>query len=396
MTAIIAIAWPDFLAGALAGAAAAWAAAWFVARGVKPRGGRNGRESLDDRFAADLLDRIPALIMLFGGDGRLLFVNRPLAELWGESPEALRGQDGVARFVPAEEQAMCRESIRAATAQSAPGQFVGTVLLPDGSRRQIEWQYRTWRDPQGQLIGIVGVGRDITELRRAQDEAMQSQRLAAIGQMMAGLAHESRNFLQRSQACLEMLATHLAAQPEPLDLVYRVQIALDQLHRLYEDVRRYAAPVVLNLECVNLREVLLAAWDQLEPMWSDRNVALRCEPSDTPWACHADRYGIQGVFRNILENALSACSDPVEIHATCRFTTVADRPSVEIVVQDNGPGLSPEVQRRLFQPFFTTKTHGTGLGMSIVHRIVESHGGQITAASDTAGARLTIILPFAR
>lgn len=393
MIALCAMAWPELCIGTLCGAATALAFAWFWTRAT-PAARRHAVTSFP--LAAELLDEAPALIVVVNGEGRIVFINRAAADMAGESPERLRGQDGVARFVPPEEQAEYRDRLRRAALLSTPELYAGGVVLPDGSRRQIGWRYGAWRDARGQLLGLVGVGNDITELRRAHDEAVQSQRLVAIGQMMAGLAHESRNYLQRSQACLEMLTSQLAGHPEWLDLVYRIQIALDQLHRLYEDVRRYAAPVVLKVKPVDLRDALRDAWDQLEPLWSDRDVAFDWEPKDAPWSCHADPHGMQSVFRNILENALSACSDPMELRVVCRPEPADGRPALEITLADNGPGLSPEIQRRIFEPFFTTKTQGTGLGLSIVRRIVESHGGRITAASGTTGAQFTIVLPTDR
>src|SRR5207244_7695212 len=99
---------------------------------------------------------------------------------------------------------------------------------------------------------FTGIVRDITERRGIEDRLMQSERLAAIGQMVAGLAHESRNALQRSKACLELLALELAGQPEVLDLVARVQKAQDHLHHLYEEVRGYAAPIKLQTQLYDL------------------------------------------------------------------------------------------------------------------------------------------------
>ena len=93
---------------------------------------------------------------------------------------------------------------------------------------------------------ILKVGQDITFLQEAQERALQAERLAAIGEVVAGLAHESRNALQRSQACLEMLALAVRDRPEALDLINRIQKAQDHLHSLYEDVRSYAAPIKLD------------------------------------------------------------------------------------------------------------------------------------------------------
>ena len=101
------------------------------------------------------------------------------------------------------------------------------------------------RDPEG-IQGAVVIFRDITERKEEQARALQAERLAAIGEMVAGLAHESRNALQRGQACLEMLALEVQDRPRARNLAERLQKALDDLSRLYEDVRDYAAPILLR------------------------------------------------------------------------------------------------------------------------------------------------------
>ena len=119
------------------------------------------------------------------------------------------------------------------------------IICRDGSRRWIVWNARYLPD-YDDGPAILSVGHDITFLKQAQERALQSERLAAIGEMVTGLAHESRNALQRCQACLEMLALAVRDRPEALDLIDRLQKAQDHLHHLYEDVRGYAAPIKLE------------------------------------------------------------------------------------------------------------------------------------------------------
>jgi signal transduction histidine kinase len=109
-----------------------------------------------------------------------------------------------------------------------------------------------------------------------------------------------------------------------------------------------------------------------------------------------DRFRTVQVFRNILENALAACPDPVEIRIACRSVEHAGRPALRVEVRDNGPGIAPEHQARIFEPFFTTKVKGIGLGMAIARRNVEAHGGTIEAKSTPgAGAEIAVTLPVA-
>src|SRR5262249_46542838 len=110
--------------------------------------------------------------------------------------------------------------------------------------------------------------------------------------------------------------------------------------------------------------------------------------------CAVDQFRLEQVFRNILDNALAACRDPVRIELRATVAELHGRPALLVAVRDNGPGLSAEQQRRIFGPLFTTQTKGTRLGMAIAKRIVEAHGGQIAARSaPDSGAEIAITLP---
>lgn len=233
-------------------------------------------------------------------------------------------------------------------------------------------------------------------LSRARETIVQSERLAAIGQMVTGLAHESRNALQRSQACLEMLALEVKDRPAALDLIARLQRAQDHLHHLYEEVRGFAAPIRLQCEPCDLRQILLDTWEHLSPARIGRDANLTLEDESCDLKCCVDRTRIEQVFRNVLDNSLSACADPVRINARWTAVSLTAGDAVRTSLTDNGPGLTDVQRSRIFEPFFTTKTHGTGLGMAIADRIVAAHGGTISVGTPPhPGAEIVIDLPRA-
>jgi signal transduction histidine kinase len=268
------------------------------------------------------------------------------------------------------------------------------IVFPDGSLVNLFGYAAPLLDEHGQGRGAVGAFLDITERKNAQERLLQTERLAAIGQMVTGLAHESGNALARSQVCLEMLALEVPDRPEALDLVKRAQVAQNHLQQLYDEVRGYAAPIKLERERTSLPVIWRQAWSTLELPRQGRDVRLREELGDFNPVCAVDPFRLQQVFRNILENSLAACKDPVDIVISCSEVQLLGRSAIRISVSDNGPGLSPEQQQRIFEPFFTTKTKGTGLGMAIAMRILEAHGGRINAANGTKrGAEIVLTLP---
>ncbi len=240
---------------------------------------------------------------------------------------------------------------------------------------------------------LVAVMEDVTEHRRNHERLVQSERLAAIGEMVAGLAHESRNALQRAQACLDNLSLDLADQPEKLDLTRRASVAVDDLRRLYEEVRHYSAPINLQLRRCNLTELWTKIWEDLALVRADRSVELALHDAVGFPLCRVDDHRIEQVFRNIFENAIAVCPEPGRVEIKWSETMLAGQPAVEISVSDNGPGMKEEVVDRVFQPFFTTKQKGTGLGLAIAKRIIDAHGGLIEVRNcETAGAEFVVTL----
>jgi signal transduction histidine kinase len=232
------------------------------------------------------------------------------------------------------------------------------------------------------------------EKAQAEARLLQAERLAAIGKAMTGLAHESRNALQRGQANLELLALLVQDRPEALDLVKRLQRVQADLHHLYEEVRQYAAPLNLTPEPHDLGELIQEAWDQLAPQHGSRDAAIEILAEGTKFRCPVDPFQMLQAFRNILENSLAAAPDPVRITASVSSTRLDERDALCVCLRDNGPGIPADRAQSVFEEFFTTKTRGTGLGLAIVKRIIEAHGGRVRVNQDyTAGAELIVTLP---
>lgn len=257
----------------------------------------------------------------------------------------------------------------------------------DGAERLIEVvAFRSATDE-------VWLVHDVTDAESRRQQALQAERLAVIGQMITGLAHEARNALQRMRASTETLELELEDRPEVLPVLERLGAAQDDLKTLFDEVRNYAAPIVLAREAVDLRRLVEAAWDSLFEVRRGRAAALQMNIPDDLAMGDLDPFRIEQVLRNLFENSLAACPEPAEVRVLALPATLDGQPAVELVVADNGPGLSESVRRRVFEPFFTTKAKGTGLGMAIAERILLAHGGRIEIGAPAHGAEFRILLP---
>lgn len=248
---------------------------------------------------------------------------------------------------------------------------------PDGSYADVLDRAHIARDYSGAATRISGSILDVTEVRRVRRQLVQAERLAAMGQMLSGIAHESRNALQRIQAGADMLALEINEQSEAREDLNRIIRAREDLNRLFEELRSYAAPIHLELGQHDLSHCWRQAWNHLETVRGGRCAELVEQGDGIQLACRIDQFRIEQVFRNLLENSLAACGDPVQIDICCRKSTLRQQPAVTVLIADNGPGLTAEQRQKVFDAFFTTKTKGSGLGMAIARRIIEAHQGTI-------------------
>jgi signal transduction histidine kinase len=219
----------------------------------------------------------------------------------------------------------------------------------------------------------------------------QSERLAAIGEMITGLAHESRNALQRTHACLELLTLKIEQRPDLLALVQDIQKAQDFLVHLYDEVRAYAAPLKLRKEKIDFGQLIQETWEHLEPERKGRAVTLESGVGCASLDFRGDPMALNQVFRNILENSLSMCADPVLLQVQWTLKSIKERQAAQVSIRDNGPGFAERLHEKVFEPFFSTKIQGTGLGLAIAKRIVEAHGGTIQIGRNGhAGAEILL------
>jgi len=339
-----------------------------------------------------LVEAAGSLIFILRPDLTIAYLNPFAEQLLGYTKATVSGKDYLPILLPEHDWESVSHAIHEVLAGHSLRGHEVTLRCRNGAERWVVWNAQRLDDFEGSPA-VLAIGQDITDRKEATERALQSERLAAIGQTVAGLAHESRNAFQRSQACLELLALELEERPEQLELVSRIQRALDHLHRLYEEVRDYAAPIKLDRQLCDLAHLWRDAWSHLEINRKDRKLTLLEDAGAVGLECHADWFALGQVFRNILENAIAAVPDPGQIEIQCRDTVLDHQPAIQISIRDNGPGIPAEARDQVFDAFFTTKTKGTGLGMAIARRIVQAHGGRIELGDSPQGAEFLITLP---
>ena len=211
----------------------------------------------------------------------------------------------------------------------------------------------------------------MTKLRHMKQSMHEVDRLAVLGTMAASLAHEGRNILSMSSLDAELLEFNLNGCPSLVKLTGSLRSSHAQLARLFADVCGYAGSVSVTAEPCNLRERFLSACEDVKGTKRLKRIEVIELIGESDLCCQADPFRMDQVYRNLVQNSLAACPDPVRLTASWSAADLDGRPALRFSLRDNGPGFSDEQRQRAFEPFVTTKSEGTGLGMAIAKQIVE-------------------------
>ena len=239
------------------------------------------------------------------------------------------------------------------------------------------------------------------QLRRAEADARRSERLAALGQLSAGLAHEIRNPLGVIKGSAEMLTQKLKdSQPLASELAGYIYSEVNRLNALVARFLDFARPQHLDLRAQQVSAIVDRALEAAQSQFPEAGVKV--ERHYTPHLPDVllDEQLCESVFTNLIVNAFQAMTDPPgpvppELTITASQIESNGRLGVSVTVEDNGSGVPPELREQIFNPFFTSKKSGVGLGLSIVAKIVDDHRGSIRLESASPhGARFSVFLPF--
>ncbi|MBK8995812.1 MAG: response regulator [Myxococcales bacterium] len=331
---------------------------------------RSRLEDSEQRYR-EVVEAVPAFVTALGPGGEIQLWNRRLEEVTGFYREEMLGRPG-------------REMVGSGGERR--------LALKSGGHRLIRWQLAQVPAPRGDTMTFA-VGIDVTAERAMQRRTAVAERLAAVGTLAAGLAHEVRNPLNSATLQLQVLRRRLErGQNTPEKLLPVVEIVHDEirrLDRLVSDFLAFARPNPLTLSPMELAELAQSVLAQLRPEVQAAGVRVESRLDGDRGLIEGDRERLRQVLINLMRNAVEAMS------ATGGVLTVGVRGDsegfVEALVEDTGPGIAEDAP--IFDAFYTTKEAGTGLGLAIVHRIVHEHGGTIQFESRSGRTCFTLRFP---
>lgn len=322
--------------------------------------------------------------------GRIYTFNAAAVEITGYEAAAVRGKDVSILFGDITDH--IAQSMRAAGAGAPSPRFEADCLTSEGMRLRLGFTIFPLFAETGETTGRVITFQDLTQVRALEETSRRQDRLAAVGRVAAGIAHEIRNPLAAMRGSIQVLRSEIdshSAQAQLMEIILRES---DRLNAIITDFLTYARPRSSTFSSVDLREPLGETFALLRhsPEIGDGH-KLEEELPDEPVAANADAAQLRQVFWNLARNALQAMPEGGTLRAELQRNAGG---RIRITFTDTGRGMTPEQVEHLFEPFSSWNTGGTGLGLSIVYQIIRDHSGTINVRSlEGKGTTITIELP---
>lgn len=342
-----------------------------------------------------VFDHIPVVLVLVDPSGRIELVNQECERRLGWTAADLRGAEPLAPLQAPDAGTALGELFRS----GRPGWTDLRTQARDG--RTVEMRWAVVRMSDGRTIGI---GQDVSEVRRLEAQAWQAQKLESIGRLAGGVAHDFNNLLTAILGYAELLQQRLPPEGEVRDDLDQIAQAGRRARDLTAQLLAFGRRQVLAPRRLDLNRLVVDLSRLFERLLGE-HVRIRTDLLPTLWAIEADAAQLEQVLMNLALNARDAMPQGGELVITTRNRPAAggDRrgapDQVELTVHDTGQGMTEEALEHLFEPFYTTKERGrgTGLGLPTVYGIVKQSGGQVSVTSAPgAGTTFTITLPRAR
>ena len=345
-----------------------------------------------EEFRRHLLESFPDLILVLDLKRKYTFVSPRIRELLGYGPDQLLGKsvDDPERSWPD----LARLYQTVATGENLRGSCEYAARHQNGEARTMLGVASPLLDAEGKPAGVIISVRDVTTEKKLERQIIQSERLAAMGQMIGGFAHELNNPLTSILGMAELLQDGGVSEGARKQVTILQQQAR-RAAEIVQNLQYFARPPAPGRSHVDLNELVQRILQMQSYPLRKSNITVDFQPDASLPHVEVDPNQLMQVFLNLLLNAEQAIREARE-KGTIRVRLGRNEESVWVVFQDDGPGIAPEILPHIFDPFFTTKRpgRGTGLGLSICKTVLREHGGNIEATSAPGGgAVFTITLP---
>ena len=359
-----------------------------------------------EAFNRNIIQSLDSGLLTIDFSGNINFLNRTTEKILNRNEEELKNTSIYDLFPRIN--SMIEQARKKASAPSPDYQRYETLLSNhDGRKIYLGFSISPLTDPEGSLIGHTLIFQDITKFKEMEEEMKRVDKMAAVGVLAAGMAHEIRNPLASLSGSIQMLKTELSLDDHQQHLMEIALRESERLNALITDFLLFAQPPQTHKILYPIRKILEETIDLFthSPSFHD-GIRVRRPGDHEEVRVSIDPDQMKQVFWNLLINAAQSMSNGGEIRVQLgkgngwgvtglRLSSeLGGKEWAKISIIDSGNGMAQEEREKIFEPFFTTKENGTGLGLSIVHRIIENHNGLIRVESELGrGSSFTIYLP---
>ena len=351
-------------------------------------GYRSARASLSrvKALSDSLVEHMPVGLVAIDPEERIMVLNETAEQLLGRTPAETVGKPSSEILPPA-----CMDMLRALGKEQLIIEKELDCAIGEGSAVPLEVIAAVLRDDERTLIGRIALFRDLSELRHLRNEVERSQRLAAVGSLAAGVAHEIRNPLSSIKGFATYFRQRYGGVPDDVKVADIMIQEVDRLNRVITELLEFSRPMALKKKETDLAHLARQVLGTVEGQARDKGITVKADlPPGIPTAS-IDPDRMTQVFLNLFLNAMAAMDRGGMLSVGIARQ---DERTLRVSVSDTGTGIRREDLGRVFDPYFTTKPAGTGLGLAIVHRIIEAHGGEIRLQSEPGkGTTFVIVLP---
>jgi two-component system sensor histidine kinase FlrB len=340
-------------------------------------------------YLRNILERLPCGVFVLDEEGNLSLCNPMASEVFEQSDCLLPGTHKHP-FLSSE----MRSYLTSAGAPNGCDAEVELPALTSDKKRILSTSWAPLADSAGDRIGTLHIIRDITEVKMLQEQNKRIERLSAMGEMAAELAHEIRNPLGSIELFSSLLVKDLTGDLKRW--AESIRVGIRSLNTIVSNMLHFANPISPAFSIVNVHEIIEEILGFSDPIMSQREVHVVTRLKAENPEINGDPELLKQMLLNLIFNAMKAM--PAQGSLTIKTRTIRHANGMhregclEVKIQDTGIGIPPENLKRIFDPFFTTNKNGTGLGLSVVHQIVEKHSGMIRVSSKVnQGTTFTII-----
>lgn len=339
-------------------------------------------------YATTILDSLACPVLVCDKNGDIVYANKKLKELL-----EFLNQDCIGMSISEFRDMLSGVAELSHTRCDISNGFSEIIIKKDHHRKVLLYQQAPILSADGETLGTVFVGSDITQLREQENVIIQQEKLALLGQMGVSIVHETKNFLTTIKGGIQLLEA-LTKDTKVRQIAKRINNATDDVNKIISSFLQLSKPQCFTYKETSLNQLLESTLPMLESSSYIKGVKLELALCDDEHMVMCDEFQIKQVILNIANNGIEAmanASDPV-LRISTRYEPSSNR--MIICIEDKGQGMPEHVIRELGKPYFTTKESGTGLGLTVCYRIIRDHKGSIDIDSKVGeGSRFYVSLP---